>query len=114
MQTCPCRISFGSRLPRRRVDGTGNAAACHVVLLASNNLTASRKGVPSLAWPVCMSTVNRPCPTMHPPLDPALSLRAYEIFVAHYIILLCKVRICVHGQYTHLTHRFPSLTEIHD
>lgn len=41
-------------------------------LLASNNLTASRKGVPSLAWPVCVSTVNRPCPTMHPPLDPAI------------------------------------------
>jgi len=33
-----------ARLDARRADGAGNAAACQAALLASNNLTASRKG----------------------------------------------------------------------
>lgn len=66
-----------------QADGTGNAAACHVVLLASNNLTASRKGVPSLAWPVCIvygePTLSHNAPTS----GSLLSLRAW-IFTVHY------------------------------
>lgn len=42
-----------------RTDGTGNAAACHVALLASNNLTASCKGgvQPSVA---CLHVYGEP------------------------------------------------------
>lgn len=81
-----------ARLDARRADGTGNAAACQATLLASNNLTASRKGVPSLPWPVCADTTNRPCPTMHPPISGphtriALACGQFEILQAR-----CNVR----------------------
>jgi len=51
------------RWNRKRRRLSASLSLCHIALLASNNLTASRKGVPSLAWPVCAA--NRPCPTMH-------------------------------------------------
>lgn len=75
----------------RRADGTGNAAACHTALLASNNLTASRKGVPSLAWPVCVATLNRPCPTMHPSLGLHRHLRECG-YMKFYKSVLCVQR----------------------
>lgn len=70
---------------------------CHVVLLAPNNLTASRKGVPSLAWPVCVVTMNRPCPTMHPSLqDPIIvrdrCLRGHTKYAAN--VSLIRIFFC--------------------